>query len=305
MEHNGALPIANAAHVERDRTVVSRPRAHLAVASIGAHVPRQDFACVVHSVFRNVCNLAWGESLFFLAAHPIGNGPTTLLLQPGVPVDLREFFDAGERVVRRDATLFGVRVAVQFERATVWRPALPRALLPPTRVRINEQCATQQLRHGRSTHASVLAREGSAVIDALVLATRDCDAARAEPLVTRLIGWGEGLTPAGDDFLVGWLGALARLANCDAQRDFLAAAQRVIVSRVGATTSLSGHFLRLATRNLWVEPIERLLDALLCEHRIDIVHDAIQNALAIGATSGADTLSGVLAALRRYQPTEP
>jgi hypothetical protein len=196
-------------------------------------------------------------------------------------------------------------VAVQLARATEWRHALPHTRLPSTCVRANEQCATQALRHRRCTHASVLAREAAAVVDALTLAARACDAARAEPLVARLIGWGEGLTPAGDDFLVGWLAGLARLAACDAQRDFLAAMQRTIVSRVGATTLLSGHFLRLAARNLWVEPIERLLDVLLCAHRIDVVHNAIRTTLAIGATSGADTLSGVLAALRGYLPMEP
>lgn len=305
MDINGALPMSVAVQVNRSRGAANRPRARLAVASIGALVPQQDFACVVHSVFKSACNLAWGESLLFLAANPIGNGPTTLLLRPGVTVDLREFFAADETVVCRAATLRGSRVAVQVAEATVWRPDLPRALLPSTRVRINQQCATQRLLHWRCTHTSVIARQAASVVDALVLAARDCDATRAEPLVARLIGWGEGLTPAGDDFLVGWLAAMDRLANCDAQRDFLDALHRVIVARVGATTLLSRHFLRLATRNLRVEPIERLLDALLCEHRIDIVHDAIRSALAIGATSGADTLSGVLAAIAGHFPTEP
>jgi len=42
--------------------------------------------------------------------------------------------------------------------------------------------------------------------------------------------------------------------------------------------------------------------ALLCEDDGDVVDAALCNALAVGATSGADTVSGLSAGLRAWLP---
>jgi len=42
---------------------------------------------------------------------------------------------------------------------------------------------------------------------------------------------------------------------------------------------------------------------LLCQDDPDVVERALAGALAIGATSGADTVSGLLAALSAWLPT--
>ena len=72
--------------------------------------------------------------------------------------------------------------------------------------------------------------------------------------------------------------------------------------RTQRTTPIAAHFLRLAAAGHYAEPLIRLRTALLCEDDGDVVDAALQSALAVGATSGADTVSGLLAGLLAWLP---
>ena len=68
------------------------------------------------------------------------------------------------------------------------------------------------------------------------------------------------------------------------------------------TTPIAAHYLRLAAGGHYTDPLIRLRRALLCETSADVVDAALRNALAVGATSGADTVSGLSAGLRAWLP---
>ena len=68
------------------------------------------------------------------------------------------------------------------------------------------------------------------------------------------------------------------------------------------TTPIAAHYLRLAAGGHYTEPLLRLRRALLCEDNADVVDAALRSALAVGATSGADTVSGLSAGLRAWLP---
>jgi hypothetical protein len=104
----------------------------------------------------------------------------------------------------------------------------------------------------------------------------------------RLIGLGEGLTPAGDDCVVGALAAMHRLApesfmEDRAQRDRLAEAATT------RTTDVARDFLLEALDGRFAEPVL----ALLTVRSGHLAGHAIRELLAVGATSGADTLTGI------------
>jgi hypothetical protein len=89
----------------------------------------------------------------------------------------------------------------------------------------------------------------------------------------RLAGRGPGLTPLGDDILIGYIGAaalagedLSRLAECAAQR----------------TTALSATLLRLAARGELPEPVHALLE----RGELEPLHH-------FGATSGKGIAVGI------------
>jgi hypothetical protein len=121
--------------------------------------------------------------------------------------------------------------------------------------------------------------------------------------VDRLIGWGEGLTPAGDDFLVGLCAALAALAGDDAMRlRFQARLSARLADCEGRTTPIAAHCLRLAAQGHYAERLLCLRNALLAAESADTVGTAVDRALDCGATSGADTVSGLLAGLAAWLP---
>lgn len=114
------------------------------------------------------------------------------------------------------------------------------------------------------------------------------DVSIAKEITSRLAGLGLGLTPSGDDYLMGalyavWIFHPPIVASTLARAITSAATLR--------TTSLSAAWLRAAGRGeagiVWHE----FFEALVSEDRIRI-EESWDNILAVGETSGADALAG-------------
>jgi len=278
-------------------------RLEVAVAAIGYLVPCEDFAARVHSVFAQACNLQCNDMLLTLCAPRAGDGPATLRLARGAAEDLRVLFDVGERVDCRRGLARTRRIELRLAGARVWRPAAPRALLPGARIDAHLRLACRRVAERRRTHTSVVDGDGAPVVAALAEACRVLDRDAAVQCVHRLIGWGEGLTPAGDDFLVGLCAGLAALGHRHARhRAFLDGLAVAVSARVSRTTPIAAHYLRLAAQGHHTETLLLLRDALLGEPRPERVGAALDRALDIGATSGADTVTGLLSGLAAWLP---
>ena len=236
----------------------STRRVDLAVESIGYLVPGTDFAGRVHSVFAQACNLACNDTLLTLCASGAGDGPTTLRLARGAPDDLRDWFDVGERIHCRQGRARTRRAELRWSNASVWRPAEPGPSLPSLRIEAHLRNAQLRLAQRRGTHASVIDGEGAPVAAALRDACRALDCEQAARHVDRLIGWGEGLTPAGDDFLVGLVAGLEALVRSDEERRrFHGALAAALACRTQRTTPIAAHYLRLAAAGHYTEPLIR------------------------------------------------
>lgn len=275
-------------------------RVALAVESIGYLVARTVFTGRVHSVFAHASNLECHDRLLTIAAAAIGDGPATLRLARGGPADLRELLDVGERIDCRDGVARTRRAELRLLQARVWRPAELGPWLGRARVEAHLRSARARLAQRRGTSASVI--DGSAA--AVGQACRALDREQAARHVDGLVGWGEGLTPAGDDFLVGLVAGLdALVGSAEARRTFRSALAAAVLARTSRTTPIAAHYLRLACAGHYTAPLLGLRAALLCEDNPDVVDAALLSALAVGATSGADTVSGLLAGLTAWLPS--
>ena len=132
----------------------------------------------------------------------------------------------------------------------------------------------------RALERALASRDGGAVVAA----------ARA------LIGLGEGLTPAGDDCLVGALAVLHRLAPGWLSEDSriteaLAAAARTRTTDIARDFLLEALAGRFAESVLAVVTAGSVLSAKLAAERL----------ARVGATSGADTLGGIRLACRALE----
>ena len=288
-------------------STTSAARRALAVASIGGLVPCS-WIGRVHSVFARACNVESGELLLTIGAPGIGDGPTTLVLARDAG-DLRRRFTVGERVAARDGWIRSARVELELAGARVWQPLERGPRVPHAELDARLRAVGACLAARRARQANVLDRDAAPVAAALAAACASLDLARASAAVDRLIGWGEGLTPAGDDFIVGLLAALAdattdaNAAHHDAadaptrRVEFRAALAARVVAATTRTTAIAAHALRLAARGAWSEPIDRLLVALCHGDDGRAADAAVAHLLAFGASSGADTASGIVAAL--------
>jgi hypothetical protein len=221
----------------------------------------------VHSVFERAVNVVWSDGRL-LTLH--GEGP---LAAP--------FAVALERLPPRGAVAPGMPIG---RWAFDWRDAERVALEMPdgplgfAADALTEGAGAQALRSPAGVRARQALARGIAARDARGFADAAC----------ALIGLGEGLTPAGDDCVLGALAAIHRLApewltSHEGQRGRLADAAR------RRTTDVARDFLLEALDGRFAEPVLALLTA----PSDDMAGSAARRLVAMGATSGADTLCGI------------
>lgn len=112
-----------------------------------------------------------------------------------------------------------------------------------------------------------------------------------------LLGLGGGLTPAGDDFLVGVLAVLRWLGKTGCHERI---ADR-LVPMLDRTPKISRAFLVRALNGEFARPVLSLFSAM--EQEDDLV-EAVSGLCAVGHTSGSDLLGGVLWTLKHVHEEE-
>jgi len=138
----------------------------------------------------------------------------------------------------------------------------------------------------------------------LALASWRQDIAGVENATRRLAGLGPGLTPSGDDALGGFISIMAllspQLSADGASRKHIARTIATIARP--RTTALSAGLLAHAACGEVAEQLGTLLMTLtLPAEASKTVLDAADRVLAFGASSGGDTLLGMLLGLRALE----
>jgi len=110
-------------------------------------------------------------------------------------------------------------------------------------------------------------------------------------LVKALVGLGEGLTPSGDDFLVGLLAVLHLTGSLPCRAGSPVHTQFYRCVRLG-TSQLSGEFLRCAFEGHFAEPLVTLVRSL-CAPVMDAWPAHATTLAAVGHSSGVDAMVGI------------
>ena len=116
--------------------------------------------------------------------------------------------------------------------------------------------------------------------------------------VRGLIGLGPGLTPSGDDFLVGALALLDAIGERDAHTALARAIVDLLAER---TTPLSACFLRAAAAGHVGEALHRAVSSAITGDA-DAAVAAIEK---IGHSSGWDMMAGIMTTLRIAAAARP
>ncbi|MEO6208333.1 MAG: DUF2877 domain-containing protein [Candidatus Limnocylindrales bacterium] len=244
----------------------------------------------VQSVYRSALNLTGGDgTLVTIAVERIGGLPYGILL--------RETGDLRELGIRPGMTatmgaghvIVGGALHVDLAAARPWSAVLPRLdarSWPHRATLVHRLVAAQPPRAGVDVVPAA-----RVALDDLGAAIGKGDRPGVVDAAGRLIGLGPGLTPSGDDALAGVEAALHVMGHplAGSVSDALDDLDR-------RTTTVSAAMLRHAVMGEAPERVHRLLAAALGPTTLGLV-EVIREAVAWGATSGADTLAGVLTAL--------
>ncbi len=132
----------------------------------------------------------------------------------------------------------------------------------------------------------------------LSIAARQADALSAAAIATDMIGLGPGLTPAGDDYLVGFMAGLWSSAGMQMERqNIIASLGRGITRQAQKTNDISRTYLVHAARGQVSSRLADLAEAIQRGEGSNRLSGIAQAAIQVGHTSGIESAAGLLAGL--------
>jgi hypothetical protein len=255
----------------------------------------------VHSRFRHALNLTCGDGeLLTLLDMRYENTPSAIRIAAPAGWDWRDCCVADQPVVRAAGALSGEGWTVALARAVRWEPeplGVPPAALPGS-----EHCAVlaAELRRYASEHglrSELQLLPGWPASARAVSLALDGDVPRLRQQVARLVGFGTGLTPDGDDFLLGYLAALTPWLDLEAIALHHALMKQLIGAQLHRTTDISRHYLKMAMQGHFSQPLNSLMAAIGRSADWDEIRYSALRVMQVGSTSGVDSLAGVIAGI--------
>lgn len=270
-------------------------------------VPRQGN---VLATFQRSCYLEFEGRIVALVAPELRNGPLNIILEVPPAYSFQPIPLGGPACAKQQELIVETVMRVSLVGATVWEPTIaPWATQPDELVAALALCRKLLSREApAASFANVLPtamavpgtymeealfNEARAAIHRLAEGIQSNDLSALAEGTRRLAGLGLGLTPSGDDVLVGVLLALA-VCPSPMTEAFWAT---ILSAAAGRSPRISAAYLDAATRHEASEVWHRFLKVLPTGDS-EAVTSAMRAVMATGETSGADTLAGFLLTLQ-------
>ncbi len=310
-----ASALRHAATLARRATASEVLRATSADAMLLQGLPVRPQRARVHSVFARALNVALdGERLLTLAQRDADAAPDAIVVDlpswapfaitPGADVQL-----ASDRID------FGDCFSVTLAHVRPWQGRLPLYAHSDDVLRHHLPMAQRHVhKHGEGIAGTrAFSPDGSSVDRAMVAAVHyntdglcqalaHDDMPRARAHAERLLGLGPGLTPSGDDFLLGLLAAL-NLPGSPA-RACCSLGTHVVEWAGKRTHLISAAALRHAANGRVRASVIGLCEALMHATAAQML-SALDQVMRIGSSSGSEIAAGVLAGFRLHLEREP
>ena len=289
--------------------------------SAGVEAPTIRFSGVIHSIFHHTCNVSLErEILLTLVSSEKGNFSHGIRLRTPPKFAFLNQLRVGQPVACRGGILrvSGSNLSADLRTASLWHVDL-KGLQIDLRQRSTAQAWTDawlelgkhRHRNGLSAMIAVLSpsRQNSVTslgiralvgrtiesVPALMDATRNLQVDNVITAIKPLIGLGPGLTPSGDDFIVGYLAGLWSAGGSDPSRlRFMSSLGTWLSQAAAGTNAISRTYIKSAVNGNCSEPIAILAQRIGQARSVDSVREATRTALQVGSTSGTDGVLGLL-----------
>ena len=275
----------------------------------------------IHSVFKKVVNIAFDETILALLSDELPRMPNSVRLHSLVINRLLPNLEPGMDVCIGNDTLdiSPCKFSFHLSGTSAWEPrpdvtaynwdrktvALHIRLLAQSLEKKHYQEGlaplVKPLLLQQSLYATPLSKMAMPHLRMLVQAALYQDNIDIEKATRGLAGLGPGLTPSGDDVLGGFAAVMSLLSSLISIDHISRSNVSSIISAVAKprTTKLSGVLLEHAARGEIGEQVGSfLLSLTLPIDEFETVQKAADRVLAFGASSGGDTLLGILLGLR-------
>jgi len=278
----------------------------------------------VHSVFNKATNITFDETLLALLSDELPRMPNSVRLHSVVTGEFLPSLQPGMEVCVDYNTLVipACDFSIHLPDTPSWEPKPDVAAYPWNRATVAQHTrlltqflAEKQYEDGlapmvgplfldQPPQETPLSRMAMPKLRLLAQESWRQNSLGIEEAVLGLAGLGPGLTPSGDDVLGGFAAIMALLSP---QLSADSISRKHIASTIAAvarprTTKLSGVLLEFASRGEVSEQLgSLLLTLMLPAEEYETVQKAADRVLAFGASSGSDTLLGILLGLRALE----
>jgi len=289
--------------------------------TMGYAIPENDFEARIHSVFDSAVNIRIGTNRDLLTIVT----STGTDLPQGIRIDSPEGFtfygfQKNEEIFCQAGILTITKPPMQIDlrKATRWHCDFSGFSLDPEgtastrswnlvwkllndhqKVKGTEFLASELI-DPSFNYSSRLNQRLSVAISGLLKATNQFTI-RNNDFISDLIGLGSGLTPTGDDLLVGFLAGLRyKLGVSSVRRDYLNDLGIRILSLSSQTTDISFTYLFHATKGQFSRSIFDLANAICNNADSSKLYETTSLAIQVGHSSGSDTVTGLMLGLTAW-----
>ena len=318
--------------------MMTRVKATLLSAKLFARIVDREVKAEIHSRFKNAINIELEDGyLFNILPEIIPPNSRSLvlplrewhLIQGHVPIH-------GMTVLIRKFQLEipALAVKITYRPSKLWdpTPSLPGPPITSSKIRRNVEMVSAIIARfaGPANSTKILMTEPQQLLEKiphvaicessrnvflrtageashdLIVSIRSLDFQGVSKASSRLIGLGPGLTPSGDDVLAGVMAAGVFFSlSYERLRSEVQRINSWIISKVpGRTTTHSQILLNDASRGEIVRPLGQLLQGILCGDEVLSLISLTRQVMALGESSGKDTLVGVLIGLEAFMRLE-
>lgn len=239
-------------------------------------------------VFDHVCNLInERREVLSIVTPQIENGPFNLVVENDVLFS-EHLHDQSTISIRANELTLG-DLTIHTADGELWSPR-------PDWEALHARCddiLSQLTKLPITNYQSQVSLRSVQSSNSLISSLANADLPSSLTATQKLAGLGIGLTPAGDDFILGTVLAAWIIHPSEVARVL---AEEITNTAAPLTTSLSAAWLRSAGKGeagiLWHIFFDALISA-------DLVHiqEALDKILAVGETSGADALAGFISTM--------
>lgn len=220
----------------------------------------------VHSIFKRSLNINIQDRLIHLGVEENGVSPFSICISS---TDIDEFVDKLEIGEELSTTIF------DFENSGFYDP-----IIRPTAFHLENV-----------TRSFNIIKSIIGINPNWKIGIDDFIDIRESDFPRSIVGKGLGLTPSGDDVLVG---LLAILISMDKEKDLIKKINCFILNEAkDRTTDISYEYLYYASKGKFSKDVKIMCESILIGDKQQVI-ESVYRLIEVGHTSGFDTLNGIL-----------